>query len=256
MPSFSSDKRNTAPKERIIPIEIEGGTSKIRRADTSQHGSKSFKNKSIIEIKENKWENEKEVKVEEPKQKKSKDKDLKKDSKKSPKELTIESKKDSKKDDSKKDLPKDSKKSSKDTKKDSKKKEVDENRNVIEKFTKKSDDTKGDDKKSKGKQTRSEPDVTITTQPSKSILKQPIAASTPLPDATHPHDSSLWSTASTGTVVKKKTSTKSKCASWLCMPCGLCCACAPFECECCDCCYLKCNRCEQCLCQCCNRKCC
>lgn len=88
----------------------------------------------------------------------------------------------------------------------------------------------------------------IVTQPGKSILKHPVASSTPLPGHTDPHETSV--------VIHEPPSTKSKCNSWCCYPFGICCFCSPFECECCDCCYLKCVRCQKCLCHCCNYKCC
>lgn len=219
MPSTSFKERATSPKERIIPIKIEN---------------------------EPKWENDSLDKI-----KYNKSKRIEDDNDEDKWEVSV-------------DLPK--KKGSK--------KYIDINENPIEMKKNKSskndgskvknvsvivnDDHSSKKDKSKKDSTKSKADneTTITTQPSKSILKHPIASSTPIPVD---DDQSSWlnrSTASTGTVVRKPTSLRSRCRSWFCMPCSLCCACSPFECECCDCCYLRCTRCEQFLCQCCSRKCC
>lgn len=248
MPSASRNKGTTSPKERIIPIKIEGSKSKIKTnpvvirydpSDTSDAESVIVKDvaeetKASNKKSPNQWE----VKVVESKQKKpkydvknsSKDKSNKKDSRKNV------------------DVNKNLKES------DKKKNEKLKNKS----YEKSVEDTKEKEQKKKIKDSKHETsDVTITTQPSKSILKHPIASSTPIPTAEHESSWANQSTTSTGTVVKKPPSLMSRCWAWMCMPCGLCCACDPLECECCNFCVLRCSRCfQQCYCSCCNRKCC
>ncbi len=256
MPSASRNKGATSPKERIIPIEIESSKSKnktkpvvVRYDPSDTSDAESVIVRDVAEetsaSKNKKSQNQYEVKVVESKPKKLKE-DLK------------NSKKDSKQKDSKENA---TTKANLDVNKNHK--EVDKKKNEkakVKNAEKGVDDSKG----RKNKSTKHElSNVTITTQPGKSILKHPIATSTPIPVvaavvADHPESS--WanqSTTSTGTVVKKPASMGSRCCAWLCMPFGLCCACDPLECECCNFCILRCSRCfQQCYCSCCNRKCC
>lgn len=248
MPSASQDKRAPSPTERIIPIEIEGHKFKkkvmpiiIQRNNDDISDAETMIVKEVSnEIKmkpHDRWE----VTVVEPMQTKSKD---------DKKEFKKEKKKEFKKNMSKASVDLNDNPTVKEEKnkvKNTKKTNADmDDSNLLK---------KGLEEKKKVEHKIS--NVTITTQPGKSILKHPVASSTPIPEADFDSSWANHSTASAGTIVKKPASKKSKCWAWCCLPCGLCCACAPFECECCDCCYLKCTNCfENCFCSCCNRKCC